>query len=85
MIVKNPLLDWIKWLIFPIENSFIVMDKIYDNYDSLESDYGNNLIHPGDLKKAMIDVINKLLNPVRAYFETNKVAMDLLEQVRKYR
>lgn len=84
-IVKNPLLDWIKWLIFPIENSFIVMNKMYDNYDELETDYSNNMIHPGDLKKAMIDVINKLLNPVRNYFDTNKVAMDLLEQVRKYR
>ena len=84
-IMKNPLLDWIKWLIMPITNTFTIMDKIYDNYNELENDYAMHTIHPSDLKKELIVVINQLLEPVRKYFNDNLEASKLLEQVRKYR
>ena len=84
-ISKNPLLDWIKWLILPITESFTVSDKTYTFYEELESDYESLKIHPSDLKKELIVVINKLFEPVRTYFENNKEATQLLDKVRKYR
>jgi tyrosyl-tRNA synthetase len=84
-IVKNPILDWIKWLVLPITESFTILDKTYADYTELEQDYAELKIHPSDLKKQMIVVINGLLQPVREYFLENKEAAELLEKVRKYR
>ena len=53
--------------------------------EDLENDYKEMKIHPGDLKKEMVNVINKLFEPVREYFKNNKEANVLLEKVRKYR
>ena len=84
-IAKNPILDWIKWLILPITESFTILGKTYYEYNELELDYTELKIHPSDLKKQLIIVINGLLQPVREYFLENKEAADLLEKVRKYR
>jgi tyrosyl-tRNA synthetase len=84
-IVKNPILDWIKWLVLPITESFTILDKTYSDYSELEQDYEQMKIHPSDLKKQMIFVINNLLEPVRRYFVENKEASELLDKVRKYR
>ena len=84
-ITKNPLLDWIKWLILPITDSITICNITYTDYIKLENDFKELTIHPSDLKKAMIDIINKLLEPVREYFEYNINASQLLDQVRKYR
>lgn len=84
-IVKNPILDWIKWLVLPITESFTVLDKTYTDFSELEQDYTQMKIHPSDLKKQMIFVINGLLQPVREYFIENKEASELLDKVRKYR
>ena len=84
-IAKNPILDWIKWLILPITESFTILDKTYVDFNELELDYAELKIHPSDLKKQLIIVINGLLQPVREYFIENKEAAELLEKVRKYR
>ena len=84
-IAKNPILDWIKWLILPIRESFTISDKTYVDFNDLETDYANLKIHPSELKSRLILVINELLQPVREYFIENKEAVELLEKVRKYR
>jgi tyrosyl-tRNA synthetase len=83
-ISKNPLLDWIKWLILPITGEITIIST-YTNFEDLENDYKEMKIHPGDLKKEMVNVINKLFEPVREYFKNNNEANVLLEKVRKYR
>jgi tyrosyl-tRNA synthetase len=84
-IAKNPILDWIKWLILPITESFTISDKTYVDFNDLETDYANLKIHPSELKSRLIVVINELLKPVREYFIEHKEAAELLEKVRKYR
>ena len=83
-ISKNPLLDWIKWLILPITGE-ITITSTYTNFEDLENDYKEMKIHPGDLKKEMVNIINKLFESVREYFKNNNEANVLLEKVRKYR
>lgn len=85
----NPLLDWAKWLILPLTWSIDIPgnpkfgepDKTFSDFDTLEAEFAAQKIFPTELKKGMIAVINKLLNPVRAHFEVNKEANVLLKQV----
>lgn len=89
---KNPILDWIKWIIIPINGEFKVCgnekfnepDKIYTDFSLLQSDYANQLIYPTEIKKAFIIVINKMLCPVREHFANNKDANELLKKVKAY-
>ena len=72
-IVKNPLLDWIKHIILPINNIFIIPEDTkwnepeikYDDYITLENAFRDKMIHPNRLKLGMINSINGLLKPVQ--------------------
>ena len=56
--------------------------RIYEKYSILELDFSSGLVHPNDLKKAMIIHINNLLEPVREYFNNNKQAKNLAKLVK---
>ncbi len=88
----NPIIDYAKHLIFPILNqkskSFIVNrpekyggDLAYWDCKELLSDFMNEKVHPGDLKKAVKRELNLLLEPVRIHFKENKEAKKLLQRV----
>jgi tyrosyl-tRNA synthetase len=89
----NPLLDWIKWIIFPINKEVIIPgdekwnteEKKYLSYQELEDDYRNEKFHPNDLKKAMTGIINSLLEPIRNHFKDNINAKHLLSIVKNYK
>lgn len=89
VINKNPLIEYIKYIIFEINKSITIVKNNeninYDNLDNLLNDYYNNLIHPSDLKNSVSIEINKLLEPIRLYFKSNKEANDLLNIVSKYK
>ena len=40
-------------------------DVVYKEFGELEDDFKNMKLHPGDLKPAVAEYINKLLEPVR--------------------
>ena len=90
---KNPLLDWAKHIVFPIVKKMVIPaepkwdtpERIYEKYSILELDFSSGLVHPNDLKKAMIIHINNLLEPVREYFNNNKQAKKLAKLVKGYR
>tara|TARA_B100002019_G_C21097641_1_gene511852 strand:- start:372 stop:842 length:471 start_codon:yes stop_codon:yes gene_type:complete len=89
----NPLLDWTKWILFPILGKIIIPgnekwdipERSYDNYEDLQNDYVNDKVHPNDLKVSMVNHINQLLEPVRKHFEVNKEAKELLKLVKSYK
>ena len=89
----NPLLDWTKWILFPILGKIIIPsdekwetpEKIYNSYVDLERDYKEEIIHPKDLKNSMTIHINQLLEPVRSYFNENAEAKNLLKLVKSYK
>ena len=89
----NPLLDWTKWILFPILGKIIIPgnekwdipERSYDNYEDLQNDYVNDKVHPNDLKISMVNHINQLLEPVRKHFEENKEAKELLKLVKSYK
>jgi len=75
----NPVLDWVKHLIFPLKGGILVQrlekfggDKFYDSYESLEKDFANGDLHPLDLKNATVLVVQEILLPARKHFATEK-------------
>jgi tyrosyl-tRNA synthetase len=88
----NPILEYVKYIIFGTFNEMVVKrkeanggDKTYTKYEDLEADYVSGALHPGDLKPAVIEYINKILVPVREHFKNDAYARGLLEKVIQYR
>ncbi len=89
----NPLLDWTKWILFPILGEITIPadekwgtpEKKYQEYQQLENDFAEEKVHPNDLKKAMVIHINQLLEPVRNHFKNDKEANKLLKLVKSYK
>lgn len=93
VVENNPLLDWTKWILFPILEKIIIPsdekwgtpERVYQSYQELEKDFAEEAIHPNDLKKSMTNHINQLLEPVRKHFEENSEAKNLLKLVKSYK
>lgn len=56
----------------------------YQTYAELEADFVAKNLFPLDLKNAVVEYLDRLLQPVRNHFETDANAKALLEEVRSY-
>ncbi len=84
----NPLLDWCKKMIFPLNLDLNLLrpekfggNKTYTNYNDLEKDYLANLVHPLDLKNAVADCLILFLVPIRNFVNQNPKGLQFLENV----
>ena len=88
---ENPLMEYMKHLVFEKfgrvkferERKF-GGDIRFSSYNELAKAYDEGKVHPLDLKMAVTFYVNKMLDPVRKHFDTNKKARNLLEQVRGF-
>lgn len=85
----NPILDWIKHLIFYDPTNFMVKrdskwggDLTYSNYEELEKDYAEKKLHPLDLKNAVAEWLIVKLAPASIYFKDPK-RKQALEEIEK--
>lgn len=90
VITENPILDYIKHIIFGFHTEFLVKrkeqyggDRLYTSYEELEKEFADNLMDAGDIKTSLAREINKLLQPVRDHFANNEEAKALLQKVRE--
>jgi tyrosyl-tRNA synthetase len=84
--IKNPCLDYIKYIIFsPPNATFAVGGTLYTDFDTVRDKFLGGEISEKDLKKGLIDALNTLLEPVRRHFSTDQTAKDLLAKVRQYK
>ncbi|GFT66019.1 tyrosine--tRNA ligase, cytoplasmic, partial [Nephila pilipes] len=76
---ENGVLAFVKHVLLPLfrNEDFIVKrcdehggDTIYKDYSSLEQDFKDLKLHPGDLKAAVESYLNRLLEPIRKKFES---------------
>jgi len=88
----NPVLEYIKYLVVPKVGSLDIVrseanggNKTYVTYDDIEADFLSGALHPGDLKPAVANAINAMLEPVRQHFKSNPEARKILEQVKRYK
>ncbi|KAL6189715.1 hypothetical protein ACLB2K_036118 [Fragaria x ananassa] len=92
MVVEgNPCLEYIKHIVFPWFNGFVVelneQDggvRAFESFEDLVVHYECGILQPDDLKVALSIAINKILQPVRNYFEDNDTAKQLLRSVLNY-
>ncbi len=87
-IILNPILDWVKYLVFYNNTTFVIKrdekwggDLSYANYADLEKDYAEKKLHPQDLKAAVAEWLIEKLEPARKYFEDpqRKAALEEIE------
>ena len=89
----NPVLDWVKHLIFYNEGNQLTIKRdpkwggelVYSSYEDLEKDYAEKKLHPMDLKVAVAEWLITKLEPARKYFEDpkRKAALEKIEQLTK--
>jgi tyrosyl-tRNA synthetase len=83
---KNPVLDYMECVVFSRPGHSITIDGVaYKTYKELEAAFLAETISEETLKKSLIAEVNDLLDPVRAHFQNNKEAGELLEQVKSFR
>ncbi|CAH8264652.1 unnamed protein product [Arabidopsis lyrata] len=88
----NPCLEYIKYIILPWFDEFTVErneeyggNKTYKSFEEIAAEYESGELHPGDLKKGLMNALNKILQPVRDHFKTDARAKNLLKQIKAYR
>lgn len=79
------LFQLIKLVVFPVCNirnlkvDVLCQDGLfreYRSYEDLERDFGSRLIHPGDLKSSVVEILEKIIKPVREAMEEDIVLVN---------
>ena len=92
VVEHNPLLNWVKTIIFwgSDTGEFEIKrpEKFggnlkYTSYEALEKDYADGALFPLDLKNALSDWLIEMLKPARAHFEQNdrKIALERMKSL----
>jgi len=91
-IQENPVLEYCKYIIFEKYKEFRIERDlkyggplVYTHYKSLEDEFRKGSIHPLDLKNAVADYLNMLLEPVRKKLEKNKKAQALEKEIKTFK
>jgi tyrosyl-tRNA synthetase len=86
----NPVLEYAKHIVFrEIDTMTIERPAKFggnleiQSYEELERAFREGKLHPSDLKMGVAVELEKLIKPVREYFETNKKAKELYEVVKQ--
>ncbi|MEK6968466.1 MAG: tyrosine--tRNA ligase [Nanoarchaeota archaeon] len=89
---NNPLAEYLRYIIFQKKESITIKrpekyggDLVIEGYDDFVKKYEEGKIHPADLKTAVAESLNELLEPVREHFKKNERARELLEKVSSYK
>lgn len=85
----NPVLEIVKHVVFHEYKEFDIERPAkfggsiaFENYEQVEKAYCQGLLHPVDLKNGVSEVLIKILEPVRRYFENDNAARECMEVVR---
>jgi tyrosyl-tRNA synthetase len=86
---KNPIIDYSEHIIINYIGKLDITDyekkvTTYTDAAVLKADYEAEKVHPGDLKAAVGDALNAILEPVRKHFASGEPAR-LLKQVKGYK
>ncbi|KAI8938959.1 hypothetical protein NX059_004809 [Plenodomus lindquistii] len=83
IVEENGVLSFVEYVLLPAghlihgEAKFVVPRRdaeplVYTNIAAMQQDYINDILIPQDLKPAVTDALNKLLEPVQAEFQATK-------------
>jgi tyrosyl-tRNA synthetase len=84
--LKNPCLDYIENIIFsPSGATFTAGATTYQDFNSVKAAFLAGNIPEEQLKRGLIDELNKMLEPVRSHFANDEKARDLLATMLQYK
>jgi len=88
VVVGNPVLEIIKYVIMPINGEFLLKrdpkyggDYLFKNFNELEEAYRANKIHPFDLKLSTADHIYEIIKPVRETLIKSDEYIKIMESI----
>lgn len=88
----NPIVEYVKYIIFVISEEFTVFrkekyggDLFYKCYTDFENDFVSKVVHPEDVKNSVAKYLNGYLSPVREKMNKNKEVVELSKRVKRYR
>jgi len=98
VIENNPIVDYTKHIVLGYYGKITITVEVkneasgatehvpleYTEYAKFEEDYLSGKIHPGDLKAAVTEAINRILEPVRLHFSQGEPKA-LLEKIKKFK
>jgi tyrosyl-tRNA synthetase len=91
-IVKNPILEYFEYIIFPVFPIVTITrkeehggDLIYNDINTIRDDFRDNKLHPEDLKKTLIRLINQRLAPIQDMLLNNPTIAKLNKEVKQFR
>jgi tyrosyl-tRNA synthetase len=87
----NPIIEINRYILFAQPGFKLVIERpekyggmiVVESIEELERLYSEGKIHPLDLKKATAKALNQLLEPIRRYFEQNRKAREILEELKR--
>lgn len=77
----SPLFNWLHFLILPVLKSITLGSTTYTTYEQVEKAVEDNTFEWDLFKPAMTECINKLLEPVRAHFQSTPELIQLKKDV----
>lgn len=80
----NPIIEYIQYLILPLQSHIVVKNVDYTNIETLCSDYEAHKFEPIDLKNGLTNALNQILTPVRTYFSSGE-PKELLDKIKIWR
>ncbi len=90
-IKENPLLEYCKYILFEKFDEIKIKrpekfggDLTIKSYQELETMFADGRLHPMDLKTAVAEYLNTLLEPIRKKLHEDKKAMKLYEEIQKF-
>mmetsp|Transcript_14124 Transcript_14124/g.20319 ORF Transcript_14124/g.20319 Transcript_14124/m.20319 type:complete len:756 (+) Transcript_14124:147-2414(+) len=84
--LKNPCLDYIQHIIFaPPGATFTAGGTTFSEFAPVRAAFIGGKLTEEDLKKGLVDSLNRLLEPVRQHFTNDDNARDLLAKVRQFK
>ena len=91
IVEENPILEYARYILFEKFSTVTIKrpaqfggEIAFESYAALETAFAQKTVHPMDLKNAVIDLLDELLQPVRAHFQNDPHARELLEKVLSY-
>ena len=90
VVKDNPVLEYNRHIVFRKMDGVKVErdnkfggDVVYRTYAEMERDFESGNLHPADLKASTAENLNKIVAPVRKYFERNSKARELFEKLKE--
>jgi len=77
--IENPVFEIASYLLIPHYGKIEIGGKEYGR-EELEKDFANGNIHPLDLKMAVSEYLNRMIEPIRNYFSKNPKNLERLKE-----